>query len=283
MNSVIKRIVSAGLTHAGRVRKHNEDSFSCDDEEMLWLVADGMGGYAAGEVASKLTIQSVNNSVLNGKGLVEAFVLAHDEVTASVQENSATKGMATTVIGLQVIDEKCHLSWVGDSRAYLLRQDDFTLISRDHSYFEWLLDQGLSRDEALSDPKHDQLTQGVGLETPTPGSLLNEIKPGDRWLLCSDGLYKELSKGAMHELVKQNADAGIVCKQLVQQALKNGGRDNITALVIDVDPEKRLNRYRLDVSIDSLMKCFGGHRTWLPSVIGAVAAIIIFTVFLILR
>lgn len=283
MNQQIIEITSAGSTDKGRVRKHNEDAIYSDQESRLWIVADGMGGYASGEVASALSVETISQSVNQGVNVEQAIGLAHNAVVERTQTEPSTEGMASTVIVLRLENSHYKISWVGDSRAYRLRDNQLTQLSRDHSYLEWLVDKGMTRAEAANDPKQARLTQGVGLRTPMVDSVSGKVQFGDRYLLCSDGAYGELSDQEMEALLRTNNDCDTVCQATIQSAIKNGGRDNVSVIIVDIEPTKRKRLYRWLQLRVKLKKIAAAWRLWLPPVAAVILATVTFSVFLMLR
>jgi protein phosphatase len=232
-------IESDGKTHTGKVRDHNEDTIFVSDEQYLWIVADGMGGHACGEVASDITVGVIKQSVTENMDLCESIINAHAEVLTAAEKNPEASGMGTTVVSMKSTDSRFEISWVGDSRAYLLRGHDLHLLTRDHSYLEWLKDNGVTVDEARNHPKRNIITQSIGVGDPSPDTITGKFEPGDRFLLCSDGLNDELTDEQIGKLLLSVAKAGVVTQQLIDAALEEGGRDNVSVIVVDVEPSQR--------------------------------------------
>ncbi|MFL0798915.1 MAG: protein phosphatase 2C domain-containing protein [Agarilytica sp.] len=270
-------------TDKGRVRKHNEDSIYGNNDIGLWIVADGMGGYACGEVASGITVNTVSESVTNGQPIPHAITTAHDTVVARTETDEATKGMGSTIVALKIEEARYEVSWVGDSRCYLLRDQQLHQLSRDHSYFEWLLSQGLSQKDAANDPNQGRLTQGVGLHPPKPDTVSGELHAFDRFLLCSDGVYNEVSEAALLTTLSANTDSQHASQTILENALKNGGKDNISVVVVDIEPTKRQKLYIYHSIRYKLRKIAQKWRIWAPPLAGVALAGAIFIVFLSLR
>ncbi len=276
-------IVFAAKTDTGRVRKHNEDAIYSNSDKNLWVLADGMGGYACGEVASALTVETIVKAADNGTEITSAIQAAHAVVISRAQASESSRGMASTVMVLQLAAPQYHIAWVGDSRAYLLRDNRLRQISRDHSYYEWLIDQGLSPQEAANDPKHERLTRGIGLQTPEVDTRSGELQPGDRILLCSDGLYNEANDGTLEALLQSDDDCQQVCDALFESAMRNGGKDNISIILVDVAPKQR-KRLKRKLVAKQRWQSIGQHwRLWLPPAIAVGCAGLIFTIFLMIR
>lgn len=233
------QILSAGKTHTGNVRDHNEDTIFNGPDHNLWIVADGMGGHACGEVASQITVNTLQSSIDQGQPLIDALAAAHTAVTSEAQNNSEALGMGTTVVLMTVNDEQFEIAWVGDSRAYLLRGQQLHLLTRDHSYLEWLKDNGVTVDEARNHPKRNIITQSIGVGEPAPDKIHGDVEPGDRFLLCSDGLNDELTDEEIANILAADGHAEEVTGMLIEAALEQGGRDNVSVIVVDVEPERR--------------------------------------------
>lgn len=270
-------------TNKGRVRKHNEDAIFGELDAGLWVVADGMGGYACGEVASAISIDTIVEAVKRGVSVSKAIEQAHDAVTERTEADVSTKGMASTVVVLTVINNHYEVFWVGDSRAYCLRNNNLVQLSRDHSYLEWLIDKGLSREQAANDPKQARLTQGVGLRKPNVDTASGKVKLGDRFLLCSDGVYGELKKDVIESLLRSKGDSESVTQAIIDAALANGGKDNISAIVVDIEPSKRKQLYIWLNTKVKLKKIGAAWRLWAPAVAGISLAALSFLIFLMLR
>jgi serine/threonine protein phosphatase PrpC len=233
----------AEATDTGLVRQSNQDAVYVDDS--LAIVADGMGGHAAGEVASEMTIELLRNGFATDQsveGLYNAINAANISVLNDARENPNHFGMGTTVIaiGLTVDDEGvssptlCH---VGDSRAYQLRDGALRLLTDDHSVAEeWVRMGRLTPEEAAVHPRRHQLTRGIGVEDTIAVDVMSvHALPGDRILLCSDGLSNELDNDTLARLASAPFTLEESVTQLIQAAKEAGGRDNITAVLLEFD------------------------------------------------
>jgi protein phosphatase len=232
----------AAATDTGLVRDSNQDAYFVDDA--VAIVADGMGGHAAGEVASAMTVDVLYNGYLNRPtvdGLVQAIDEANRSVLGDAHDHPEHFGMGTTVIAVALVDDPNGsrvpvLFHVGDSRAYQLRDGALRQLSHDHSVAEeWVRMGRLTPEEALSHPRRHQLTRAIGVDQPLEIDVLSLApQPGDRLLLCSDGLSNELSPDQLARL----AGAGTLeeaVQALVREAQLAGGRDNITAVLLEFD------------------------------------------------
>lgn len=229
---------SASCSHVGMVRQINEDAFLELPENGLWVVADGMGGHAAGDYVASLIVDSLRRvapvDALSRYTHALRQALAH--VNAAVREEAVLRGlgvMGSTVVALAVQGDRGVCLWAGDSRLYRLRNDELQSISRDHSYVQDLQDSGLlSEAEARVHPRANIVTRAVGVEGTLDLAAINlEILPGDTYLLCSDGLNKTAED---HEIcdVLRHPDPYQVVRCLVHMGLARGAPDNITAIVV---------------------------------------------------
>jgi len=235
-------------THVGMVRSGNEDCFFSDDTLGLWLVADGMGGHEAGEVASAIVAETIASAVRDGISLDKAIQFSHQAVLDGGLHGPGARGMGSTVVGLKQLDNNhWQVAWVGDSRAYLwtkisAHEGELQQISRDHSYVQALLDAGaITEAEADNHPDKNVITQCLGsLEIPTVrvDIVSQEWKPNQKIILCSDGLSDEVSDTQMAKILNDAPDSNSAVQALVDAALANGGRDNVTVVIIDAPAEQ---------------------------------------------
>lgn len=230
-------------TDIGHNSDQNEDSYFADPQLGLWLIADGMGGHEAGEVASAIVSETVCQAVMDGVGLVEAVRRAHDAVITASKRGLGAKGMGSTIIALIVKGCEYEIAWVGDSRAYIWNdshcsgEDNNALqqISRDHSYVQKLLDTGaITQEEAINHPNKNIITQslGAGSATVTVDSKSGQFSGTQKILLCSDGLSDELIDAEICDILQQGGDDQMIVDNLIRAALLHGGRDNITAILV---------------------------------------------------
>jgi PPM family protein phosphatase len=238
------RVRSGSATHVGRVRDHNEDSLIA--QGMVFAVADGMGGHAAGEVASHLAIEALAHLAEQPPAQTEDVVRVLREANRRILESQAQspeqRGMGTTVAGLTVVDAGGREHWVvfniGDSRVYRLADNRMSLVTRDHSEVRELLDAGLiDADEASRHPMRNVITRSLGSDpAPSPDVWVLPPTPGERFVVCSDGLSGELDDREIMLVARQYADPQVAADELVAAAVRAGGRDNISVVVVSVDP-----------------------------------------------
>lgn len=234
------RVRYNAITHVGRVRKVNEDSILALPDERIWVVADGMGGHTAGDFASQTVIERVAAMPTDlppgdrMRRLRDALETAHE----TIQQEAARRGGVTigsAVVALMLAEAHFVTFWAGDSRLYLLRDGEIDLVTSDHSVVGEFVKSGqMTWDEAELHPASNAITHAVGVgETPGLEKIHGQTRPGDRFLLCSDGL----NKYAGFETLRQALAAHpieTVTDRLLQIALDGGGKDNISVIVVDV-------------------------------------------------
>lgn len=253
----------AGKTDVGYREGENEDAIGWDVERKMWLVADGMGGHASGQVASDVARTSLLESDPN-KGSAEQLVAAHQTIVEAADKDERLSGMGTTVVLVKVIGRSAEIAWVGDSRAYLWRRQQLTQLTRDHSFLEVLRAQNILTEEQLrADPRGNLVTQTLGLGDPVPSVEITPLRFGDWILLCSDGLNDELEDAEIARILSANANVNSAVDELIDAALQSGGRDNTSVIIVEFKGAKGLA---------SLLRIVDSW--WLPLVIGSWLAVI---------
>ncbi|PTL73512.1 serine/threonine-protein phosphatase [Rathayibacter caricis DSM 15933] len=230
----------AARTDTGRVRSANQDSYLA--KTPLFAVADGMGGHAAGEIASEAVVSRLSIAATGTTVGAEEIDRALRDAVSDIARHSETadRGTGTTVTGAALTAVGGEPYWsifnIGDSRVYLWVQGSLVQLTVDHSVVQELVDAGLiSRDEADVHPHSNVITRAVGFhEAPVPDYRLVPVIAPSRLLLCSDGLTKELTDAGLEHLLSSTTSAQDAVDALVDAALENGGRDNVTAIVVDV-------------------------------------------------
>jgi serine/threonine protein phosphatase PrpC len=279
--TAVVRYTAAAITDRGRKRTSNEDAFGYSVEHGVYLVCDGMGGAAAGEIASSLAVeealklltgridtmfhaaasQSAANSLekieANGHSPLprlaeEAVFAANEAIHSRSQRNTRLSGMGTTLVGILAgppeaveSDGKLWILNVGDSRCYRLRDGQIELCTEDHSLVEEQVRMGrMTRSEAARSPLRNVITRALGTQgSVTPDVIEAGVEPGDLYLLCSDGLTRELTDEAIETILNTTvgglnprpASLELLCESLVLAANKAGGNDNITCLIVRVE------------------------------------------------
>jgi PPM family protein phosphatase len=251
---------SIGLRH-----EVNEDSLGHDPERRLWLIADGMGGHAAGDVASAIVSDRVQQSILAGAELCAAVNDAHLAVANAAKEDPRRQGMGSTVVALRLRNDVADLAWVGDSRAYLLRAGKIRMLTNDHTLVQWLLDRGdITPQEAVDYPNKNILVRTLGLEHPVVDEARVPIEQNDQILLCSDGVTAELNQEEICEILLQAQTSQAAADALIAKVVERRGKDDATAIVIRVLKRDKLR---------------GAGAAWLPAVAGVGLGLIAFLIW----
>jgi protein phosphatase len=231
-----------GATHVGRVRTLNEDHFVARPDENLWVVADGMGGHNGGEIASEIASQTVGQAFVRHSidGLVEAVTTANSAVYNAGVDDPELSGMGTTVVALAVVDhessEVLAIANVGDSRCYRYADGELDQVTTDHSLVAEMVREGsLSPEEAAVHPQRNIVTRVLGVHDDVPVDVFAvDPYPGDRYVLCSDGLFNEVPERGIAGVLRTIDDPNEAAEELVHLAVDGGGRDNVTVVVVDV-------------------------------------------------
>lgn len=247
------RVTWAAVTHPGLRRPSNEDSYVARPDLGLYVVADGMGGHAAGEVASRIAVTTIEAHVAeppaaaldvlsspatDGTRLADAFREANRRIAAAARDDRALHGMATTATAVIARDTgHVAIAHIGDTRVYLSGDDQFTRLTEDHSWVEEQVRAGiLDRALAQKHPWRNVVTRALsGGDDPTVDVSTMTLDEGDVLLLCSDGLHGVVTDEAMGEIVRACTDLQAACDALVAHANAAGGPDNITVLAIGFD------------------------------------------------
>ncbi len=235
------------VTNVGKVRTNNEDTYTVTERDGFFLVADGMGGHKAGEVAAAMTRDIIAEKLSQTKGATDlenqirsAFQAANEQVHSKARKGTGCEGMGCTCVSLMLREQNFYMAHVGDSRAYLLRKGELKQMTRDHSYVAELFIRGLiSEEEKVDHPYKHQITRYVGCTSKievdiTSGPVWN----GDLFMLCSDGLSEMVPFNRIQEICSAAQEANEIAEALVQEALNNGGKDNVTVVVVQVTSKK---------------------------------------------
>ena len=236
---------AAMRTDPGRVRSRNEDACLVDAESGLFAVADGMGGHPAGDEAARVAIENLPRLVRGAlagadrtgveAAVEEAVVELNEVVIAAASTSPELTGMGSTLVMALVSGYAAYVAHAGDSRAYLLRDDRLRRLTEDHSFAAALIDGGvLDPEEAVRHPFAQSLTQAIGMPGTRPEVRRVELVPGDRLLLCSDGLTKMVPDDRLGRLLAAGQDADRTSQALVDAANDAGGHDNVSVVLIDV-------------------------------------------------
>lgn len=257
MTSLRGKIRSVGLSDVGRVREHNEDTIGVDADIGLMVLADGMGGYNAGEVASGIAVKTIMslvkeavaqqadmtttdpNTGLSRPSIVlrDAIIRANKIIFQTAKTQPQCEGMGTTIVACLFADNKVSVAHVGDSRVYRLRGNHFEQLTLDHSLLQELVDRGFySQAEAARATNKNYVTRALGVE-PTVDVEIHEhaAQKGDVYVLCSDGLSDMVEDDDIHLTISTfSANLETVAKQLIQLSNDNGGRDNVSLILAQV-------------------------------------------------
>jgi protein phosphatase len=242
--TAVIHFAAAAVTDRGRKRPSNEDAFGYSVEHGVYVVCDGMGGAAAGEVASSLAVDDMMGTLTRRPGTAPLIADAEQAVAAAnlsiftrAERSQKLSGMGTTLVALLVEERSAWILNVGDSRGYRLRNSQLEQITVDHSLVEEQIRMGrMSRDEAQRSPIRNVITRALGTQNNvSPDVFELEVEPGDTYLLCSDGLTRELSDSLIESLLSVGASLEEICTRLVSAANQAGGHDNITCLLVRAD------------------------------------------------
>jgi serine/threonine protein phosphatase PrpC len=251
-------LVAHGVTHPGRVRKNNEDALLFDADLGLFLVADGMGGHNAGEVASALAVEAIRGFLVRskpgddftwpygidptlsflGNRLSTAIKLANRRVFKAGESHDSYTGLGTTVVAMAVEEDQCAFSGVGDSRVYVWADGRLEQLTRDDSWVATVLAREPAMDEAVlaSHPMRHVLTNVIGAREPIEMDIHERtLRGGERFLLCSDGLHGVLDDHHLERVLSSDAAPQAMAEDLIRQSLERDVGDNVTALVVACD------------------------------------------------
>ena len=235
------RFACGSVSDLGRVRAVNQDAALLADD--LFVVADGMGGHRGGEVASEIAVTVLGNEVVEPTidALVAAVISANRKINNRSRDEAELSGMGTTVTALALINddegERLGVVNVGDSRTYVVDGEQLVQLTDDHSLVGEMLRSGqITKDEALDHPQRNILTRALGVDTEIDVDWYEvQLREGDRFLLCTDGLFNEVSEDQIASVLRRLADPEEAAQELVRMAVEHGGRDNITVVIVDVE------------------------------------------------
>jgi protein phosphatase/serine/threonine-protein phosphatase Stp1 len=239
------RFRSSAATHPGAVRSHNEDSFVNRPDLGLWAVADGAGGHQAGDVASQIITDALN-AVPPGFAAAELLAEvrrrlagAHNALRMEANRRGPHAMLVSTIVVLLARDDYYACLWAGDSRAYLLRGGRLRQLTRDHSLVQELFDAGaISAEEAVHHPSANIITHAVGADSLELDKVTNRLHVGDRFLLCSDGLFKTLREPELVRIL--GAEDDLSAERLLRAALQQQAEDNVTVVAVEASQARDL-------------------------------------------
>ncbi|HVR60685.1 MAG TPA: Stp1/IreP family PP2C-type Ser/Thr phosphatase [Polyangia bacterium] len=251
------RVRFAGDTNVGMKRAHNEDSFYLPESERLAIVADGMGGHASGEVASRMAVETISGFFkatqdeqqmtwpfkmdrghrYDVNRMITAIKLANLKIHEQAQKDPRCHGMGTTVVSTLFLDDAIVVGHVGDSRLYRRRDGSFEQITEDHSLLnDYIKMKHLSPEEIAAFPHKNVIVRALGMKDTVQVDVhVDSPRLGDVYLLCSDGLSGMIGDPQIADLLAEERDLDVLCERLITMANKNGGLDNITVVAIRVE------------------------------------------------
>jgi len=253
------KLAHVEVTDVGKVRDHNEDAIGTEPDIGLWVLADGMGGYNAGEVASGIAVKTIidlvtkacktekRSDIESGTGymrqtivLRDAILRANKVINQTAQSQPQCEGMGTTLVASLFYDNRVSIAHVGDSRMYRLRGNRFEQITMDHSLLQELVDRGFySQEEAQRSTNRNYVTRALGVEANVDVEIQEiEVQKGDYFLMCSDGLPDMVEDEDIHLTISTfSNDVKTVGEQLIKLTNDNGGRDNVSVILVRVADE----------------------------------------------
>lgn len=230
-----------GATDPGKVRQNNEDSLMLGggSDRSLLVVADGIGGFEAGEVASRITVDMLRD-LSRRDSISEAIKEANRKIIDTARKDSDLSGMGTTVVAIRFYGRRVEVAHVGDSRAYLIHDGEMNPITEDHSLVAELIRSGeITRDQAQDHPQKNLITRALGAEDSVDVEISEvRVQPGDRILLCTDGLTDMIPEREVERIMHENQDPEAATKHLVSAALDAGGADNVTVIVTNIHEDQ---------------------------------------------
>ncbi|MEG7334180.1 protein-serine/threonine phosphatase PrpC [Bacillus subtilis] len=243
-------MLTALKSDTGKIRQHNEDDagvFKGKDEFVLAVVADGMGGHLAGDVASKMAVKAMGEKWNEAeaipvapaeceKWLIEQILAVNSKIYDHAQAHEECQGMGTTIVCALFTGKTVSVAHIGDSRCYLLQEDHFFQVTEDHSLVNELVRTGeISREDAEHHPRKNVLTKALGTDLSVSIDTRSfDIEPGDKLLLCSDGLTNKVEGTELKDILQSDSAPQEKVNLLVDKANQNGGEDNITAVLLEL-------------------------------------------------
>ena len=252
------RVKACGLSDVGLTRAHNEDYFEIDPQHRLYVVADGMGGHSHGEVAAQLAVTAIRDFIArtadrdttwpfamdsrlerHSNLLKMAVRMAHDHVLRAISKDGSLYGMGTTVVGVLLAGDTAAVAHVGDSRAYRLRDGRLEQLTQDHTWVNEQVVAGfLSKEQARSHPLKNVVTRALGGESDVLVDVRElDVRPGDLFLLCSDGLTGMLSDADIRDRLAADQSLHEICRALINDSNARGGIDNVTVVLLSIEDD----------------------------------------------
>ncbi len=239
---MVTSTTATAISHVGKVRANNQDSGYAGSH--LFVVADGMGGHAGGDIASAIAVRKISeidrefNSANDAEFALRSALLSANALLAeTVFEHGELTGMGTTVSGILVVGDQIALAHIGDSRIYLFRDGKLSQVTSDHTFVQRLVDSGrITQEEAAVHPRRSVLMRVLGDVDASPeiDTTILDLKPGDRWLLCSDGLSSYVTADRIHAALAAVPNSSAAAQRLLKESLDQGAPDNVTVVIVDV-------------------------------------------------
>ena len=225
-----------GISDKGNYKSVNEDAIKACPEIGLWIVADGMGGHDGGDIASQLAVDNIFSAVKNGVSLVDAIEQVHQKICQLAMTEQGKKGMATTVVAVQIIDNEFEIAWVGDSRAYLFNQQQLIELTHDHTLVQQLIDSGeISEAQARIHPQRNLVSQALGGYNPIYVNVIKGLLDNNVLLLCSDGLSNEVTEDKITAILAESPSLKTKAQTLISSVLALNGAANVSLFLIQKD------------------------------------------------
>lgn len=253
------KLTSAGRTHVGMKRAHNEDSLRLFREENLFVVADGMGGHASGEVASQMSVETLaeffrataeddeitwpykmdKGRKYEENRVVTGIKLSNRRIFEAASADAKLKGMGTTIVVTFFVNDTCYIGHVGDSRVYRFRNGKLSQLTEDHSLLnDYIKMRQLTPEEIEAFPHKNVIVRALGMKATVQVDVMNENpQVGDVYLLCSDGLSGMVTDDQMAMILAEEDDLDAACERLIESANEHGGTDNITVILVRCEPD----------------------------------------------
>lgn len=266
------RIISTGFTHRGGTRDHNEDAYLEASEAQVWVVADGMGGYQAGDIASQLICDTVNAHIRNTSVgsltpqiISQSLVDANKKIRDYREQFLNNETVGSTVVTLMISGSHYYISWVGDSRCYLLRNNQLQQLSKDHSQVADMVEKGLiSADKAEQHPLANVITRAVGVDKSLQiDTISGVIETGDIFLLCSDGISKEFPNNELLSFIA-GGDLEESSQAIMHSALVKKSKDNITCILVKAEEDWYSDGLRDQSNDDATVPLFPNSKVAKP-------------------
>ncbi len=229
----LSSFLDVALSVKGNHKSLNEDAFKAMPDEGLWVIADGMGGYEGGEIASQFAVDYMTKVIIDGASLITGIERTHKKICELAKTDNGKKGMATTVVVAKIVNTTFEIAWVGDSRAYLFEKGQLKQLTHDHSLVQSLIDKGeINKQQARIHPERNLISQALGGKAKLKIDTIKGCLGEGILLLCTDGLSSELSDHRISSILAKPKNLIGKVDELITSVLALEGNDNITVLLI---------------------------------------------------